>query len=260
MSTTETSSTEEDCVQKPSTTAEPCVIVHGGIGPEYSPGSVFAEMVTACRISASLAYQKILSGVSAVDAVEAALWWLENDEFFNCGYGSVVNNEGIQIICYAKSSIYKRRKTFLIQKKNPYRVGYVEMDACIINGTTRESGSVVAVRDVEHPISLARHVMEKYSNTIVAGEGAKRLAKSAGINCIPRESMIAPAVYFSNEAKYQSANSGYFNPRRDDGSGEILKSNEERERFSLQIIYLQIKLSVLSTAISTVVRPQIPLV
>lgn len=74
---------------------EPCVIVHGGIVADYSLNLVFVELVGACKISASLGYQKILSGGNSVDAVEAALWWLENDEFFNCGYGSVVNKKGM---------------------------------------------------------------------------------------------------------------------------------------------------------------------
>ena len=93
MSKSSVENSRKVCPCSSSLSSEPCVIVHGGIGALYS---VFPEMIAACRQSASLAYQKILNGGTAVDAVEAALWWLENDEFINCGYGSVVNNAGMK--------------------------------------------------------------------------------------------------------------------------------------------------------------------
>ena len=94
-----------------------------------------------------------------------------------------------------------------------------------MNGAKLECGSVVAIRDVEHPISVARYVMEKFPNTIVAGEGAKRLAKFAGINWIARENTISPGAYFANESKYEPV-TRYFDTQDDVGSAaDNFKSN-----------------------------------
>lgn len=71
----------------------PCIIVHGGAG-NFSE-SIVIEKMTACKKAAINGYKKLISGETSVDAVESALWWLECDEFFNSGYGSVLNEIGI---------------------------------------------------------------------------------------------------------------------------------------------------------------------
>lgn len=75
----------------------PCIIVHGGAG-DFSD-SIVIEKMTACKKAAINGYKKLINGETAVDAVEAALWWLECDEFFNCSYGSVLNEIGAFQIC-----------------------------------------------------------------------------------------------------------------------------------------------------------------
>lgn len=72
----------------------PCILVHGDV--ENSHDVLIIEKMTSCKNAASTGYQSLLSGASSVQAVEIALWWLECDEFFNCGYGSVLNNIGIE--------------------------------------------------------------------------------------------------------------------------------------------------------------------
>lgn len=69
-----------------------CIIVHGGCG--QCSDLVVCEKLDGCKKAASLGYKKIMNGGNALDAVEAALWWLECDESFNCGYGSVLNQLG----------------------------------------------------------------------------------------------------------------------------------------------------------------------
>ena len=71
----------------------PCIIVHGGAG-SFSD-SIVMEKMTGCKKAAINGYKELINGKSAVDAVESALWWLECDEFFNCSYGSVLNEIGI---------------------------------------------------------------------------------------------------------------------------------------------------------------------
>lgn len=72
----------------------PCILVHGDVGNFHD--ALIIEKMASCKNAASTGYQSLLSGASSVEAVEIALWWLECDEFFNCGYGSVLNNIGIR--------------------------------------------------------------------------------------------------------------------------------------------------------------------
>lgn len=79
------------------------------------------------------------------------------------------------------------------------------MDACIIDGFKLESGSVAAVSDIEHPISLARYVLDNFPNSIVVGEGARKLAESAKLNLLSKENMIAPTAYLARELEETSS-------------------------------------------------------
>ena len=62
----------------------------------------------------------------------------------------------------------------------PDREGIVTLDASIMSGDG-ECGSVCFVRQVKHPITLARKVMEKTPHVMLAGEGARQFAISEGI-------------------------------------------------------------------------------
>jgi len=73
----------------------PCILVHGGI--RNFDDELIIEKITSCKKAAFTGYQSLLNGANSIEAVESTLWWLECDEFFNCGYGSVLNNIGIQM-------------------------------------------------------------------------------------------------------------------------------------------------------------------
>lgn len=77
-------------------------------------------------------------------------------------------------------------------------LGNIQMDACIVDGSKLECGSVAAVSDIEHPISLARYVLDNFPNSIVAGEGAKKLAENAKLNLLSKGNMIAPTAYLAH--------------------------------------------------------------
>jgi len=61
----------------------------------------------------------------------------------------------------------------------PDREGIVSLDACIMapNG---QAGSVCYLQNIEHPISVARLVMEKTPHVILAGDGALQFALENG--------------------------------------------------------------------------------
>jgi len=62
----------------------------------------------------------------------------------------------------------------------PNLLGEVELDASIMNGRTRESGAVGALKNYPHPISIARKVMENLPHVMLVGDGAERFAAEMG--------------------------------------------------------------------------------
>ncbi|SHN34501.1 N4-(beta-N-acetylglucosaminyl)-L-asparaginase [Cyclobacterium lianum] len=62
----------------------------------------------------------------------------------------------------------------------PDREGIVTLDASIMKGDG-SCGSVAFVRQVKHPISLARKVMEKTPHVMLVGEGARLFAAAEGM-------------------------------------------------------------------------------
>ena len=63
----------------------------------------------------------------------------------------------------------------------PNILGVPELDALIMDGRTRNVGAVGAVKGYEHPISIARGVMEKLIHVFLVGEGAERFASEMGL-------------------------------------------------------------------------------
>lgn len=61
----------------------------------------------------------------------------------------------------------------------PDELGKVTLDACIMNHK-HKCGSVAFLQDIEHPISVARKVMEDTPHVMLVGEGAKKFALDKG--------------------------------------------------------------------------------
>jgi len=94
------------------------------------------------------------AGASALDAVEAAIRLVEADEDnHTVGVGGL-----------------------------PNLLGQVELDASIMDGSTRQAGAVAAVTGFPHPISIARAVCERLpQHLLLIGAGAERFADEVGI-------------------------------------------------------------------------------
>ena len=72
----------------------------------------------------------------------------------------------------------------------PDRDGHVTLDACIQDHDGR-AGSVAFVQRFEHPISIARAVMEKTPHVMLVGDGAERWALENGFS---RNEIVLPEV------------------------------------------------------------------
>ncbi len=74
----------------------------------------------------------------------------------------------------------------------PNILGQAEMDACIMNGQTLETGAVAAMKAHFYPISVARKVMETLPHVLLAGEGADRFSAEMGFT--PADEMVGSDV------------------------------------------------------------------
>jgi beta-aspartyl-peptidase (threonine type) len=142
------------------------LVIHGG-AVTMKPGQLSPEEEAAQRAGLAEALQagwEILHrGGPALDAVEAVVRSLETNEHFNAGRGSGLTQQG-----------------------------EVQMDAAIMDGATLQAGAVSSVRYVEHPISLARAVMEGSPHVYMSGEGALELALELGLPLKPPSYFLTP--------------------------------------------------------------------
>ena len=146
------------------------IVIHGGAGTilkqdmtEEKEGRYRAALDAALEAG----YRVLSQQGTAVDAVLAATISLEDNELFNAGRGSVFGKDGSQ-----------------------------EMDASIMDGSTRMAGAVAAVRNIRNPILLAQAVMLQSPHVMMTGRGAEEFARIKGIK-------TAPDDYFYTEFRYQ---------------------------------------------------------
>lgn len=101
----------------------------------------------------AVAWKKLAAGVDhPLDAVEAGVRVTEADASIqSVGYGG-----------------------------NPNALGVVQLDAAIMRGDTLDCGSVAAIEEILHPVSVARLVMERSRHVLLAGAGAQLFALEHG--------------------------------------------------------------------------------
>ncbi|MEW5248546.1 isoaspartyl peptidase/L-asparaginase family protein [Microbulbifer sp. 2201CG32-9] len=136
--------------------------IHGGAGTiERDKMSPEREKAYRDKLGEALdrGYAVLEQGGSSLDAVVTAINILEDSPLFNAGKGAVY--------------------TFDAEH---------ELDASIMDGSTRAAGAVAGVKQVQNPINLARMVMEDSPFVMLAGEGAEAFARSRGVPMVDNKS------------------------------------------------------------------------
>lgn len=155
----------------PAGAAEPwTLLIHGGAGvieranmtPERD-----AEIRAALRSALEAGGAVLDRGGTALDAVEATVRVLEDSPHFNAARGAVFTSAGTN-----------------------------EMDAAIMEGSTRRAGAVAGVTRTKNPVSLARAVMENSKHVMFVGPGADAFSIEAGLE-------QADPAYFRTELRWQ---------------------------------------------------------
>ncbi len=148
---------------------KPILAIHGGAiyGEMDYDKNLESEYRRELNEALGKGYDVLEKNGTAIEAVEQAIWILEDCGLFDAGRGAVFTSDG----------------------RN-------ELDASIMEGKTRKAGAVAGINKIKHPISAARKVMEETWHVMLIGNGAEDFAKETGLE------MVDPK-YFFNEKKYQ---------------------------------------------------------
>lgn len=127
--------------------------------PNSKPGLPLIISTWSHGLPANMAALKAMfEGGNALDMAEKGVWAIESDK----------NNTSVGLGGF------------------PDRDGIVTLDASIME-MGGKAGCVAFVQGVEHPISLARAVMEKTPHVLMVGHGAELFAESLGIKRLPNK-------------------------------------------------------------------------
>jgi beta-aspartyl-peptidase (threonine type) len=100
---------------------------------------------------------------SALDAIEAAISVMEDDDTFDAGRGSFLTRDG-----------------------------RVQLDALMMDGATLRAGGVACVERLRNPIQAARLVLDRSPHVYFVGSGAERFATQHGMRLIDNSDLIVP--------------------------------------------------------------------
>ena len=137
-------------------TGRPALILHGGAGArrerDYTREIAhMGEVVAAMKA-------RLDSGVSALDVAVEATVLLEDSGLYVAGRGA-----------------------------SPNLAGAYELDASLMDGSTRKAGAVAALQGFRNPVVAARAVMDRTPHVMLTGEGAALFAFDQGLEPIADE-------------------------------------------------------------------------
>jgi L-asparaginase / beta-aspartyl-peptidase len=140
---------------------DPVLVVHGGAWA--MPADVVDAHVCGVRNALAAGWAVLERGGQALDAVEAAIVVMEDDEAFDAGWGSFLNRDG-----------------------------KVQLDALIMDGATLRAGGVGCVERLRNPVRAARKILSESPHVYFVGEGAERFAAEHGVPLCENEELVIP--------------------------------------------------------------------
>jgi L-asparaginase / beta-aspartyl-peptidase len=140
---------------------DPVLVVHGGAWA--IPDDMVEAHLNGVRQAQAAGWRVLERGGTALDAVEEAVVFLEDDETFDAGRGSFLNRDG-----------------------------KVQLDALIMDGATLRAGGVGCVERIANPIRAARKILSESPHVYFVAEGAERFAAEHGIPLCKNEDLIIP--------------------------------------------------------------------
>ena len=139
----------------------PVLLIHGGAWA--MPDDVIEAHENGIANALAAGYTLLEMGESAVDAVEAAVAVMEDDEAFDAGRGSFLTQDG-----------------------------RVQLDALLMNGENLRTGGVACVERLRNPIHAARLVLDKSPHVYFVGTGAERFARQHGMALCDNMDLVIP--------------------------------------------------------------------
>src|ERR1700729_2044749 len=140
---------------------QPVLLIHGGAWA--MPDDAVAAHENGIANALAAGYALLGKGASAVDAVEAAVAVMEDDDTFDAGRGSFLTQDG-----------------------------RVQMDALLMNGGNLRTGGVACVERLRNPIRAARLVLDLSPHVYFVGSGAERFARQHGMALVDNTELIVP--------------------------------------------------------------------
>src|SRR5580704_11052402 len=150
------------------------MLVHGGAWaiPDDAVDAHLQGVVSA----AAAGFDTMQGGGGCLEAVEAAVVSMEDDETFDAGRGSFLNMDG-----------------------------RVQLDACLMDGATLRAGGVGCVEHIRNPIRAAKKILTESPHVYFVGNGAERFAQEHGIDLISNDDLVIEReVQRLSDAKKQS--------------------------------------------------------
>ncbi|MBL0968561.1 MAG: isoaspartyl peptidase/L-asparaginase [Brevundimonas sp.] len=132
------------------------LILHGGAGARRER-NYDAEVVHMREVVEAMK-ARLDAGASALDVAVEAVVMLEDSGLYVAGRGA-----------------------------SPNLAGAYELDASIMDGSTKRAGAVAALQGFRNPVVAARAVMDRTPHVMLAGEGAALFALDQGLEPIADE-------------------------------------------------------------------------
>jgi L-asparaginase / beta-aspartyl-peptidase len=152
----------------------PILLIHGGAWA--MPDDEIAAHERGISNALDAGYAVLERGGTSVEAVEAAVVVMEDDETFDAGRGSFLTRDG-----------------------------RVQLDALLMNGENLRTGGVACVERLPNPIKAARLVLDESPHVYFVGLGAERFAMSHGMKLCDNMDLVIPReqkrLYAAQEAE-----------------------------------------------------------